>query len=159
MTPDVARFVHQTKFVKCALCMFLLLYVPLGLTQDAVEPDVSAREILEANKAAAELVEEKEQSEAQGIEALSTPLNAMLGLRKAMSNQDHEKAAEFLDRRYLPQEMEQYSSEKTGPGTRWSHGLLPGVYSLSLSLASRLIKRPKNTPISNSNHMGRASRD
>ena len=91
--------------------MFLLLYVPLGLAQDAAQPDVSAREILEANKAAAELVEEKEQSEAQGIEALSTPLNAMLGLRKAMSNQDHEKAAEFLDRRYLPEEMEQYSTE------------------------------------------------
>ena len=111
MTPDVARFLHHTRLVKSALCMFLLLYVPLGLAQDAAQPDVSAREILEANKVAAELVEEKEQSEAQGIEALSTPLNAMLGLRKAMSTKDHEKAAEFLDRRYLPEEMEQYSSE------------------------------------------------
>jgi MscS family membrane protein len=28
-----------------------------------------------------------------------------------MSSRDHERAAEFLDRRYLPEEMEQYSSE------------------------------------------------
>ena len=111
MTPNVARFLEYTGLVKSALCV-LLLYVPLGLAQDAGQPDVSAREILEANKAEAQLVEEKEQSDAQGIEALSTPLNALLGLRKAMSNQDHENAALFLDRRYLPEEMEQYSDEE-----------------------------------------------
>ena len=110
MTLNIARFLARTGLVKSALCVFLL-YVPLGLAQDVAKPDVSAREILEANKVAAELVEEKEQSEAQGIETLSTPLSALLGLRKAVSNKDHEQAAEFLDRRYLPEEMEQYSSE------------------------------------------------
>jgi MscS family membrane protein len=110
MIPHVVKFLAHNGLVMPALCL-LLLYAPPGLAQDAVQPDVSAREILEANKAAEQLVEEKEQSEAQGVETLSTPLNTMLGLRKAMSSRDHEQAAEFLDRRYLPEEMEQYSSE------------------------------------------------
>lgn len=89
-----------------------IFYTPLALSQDVSVPDVSARDIIEADKKAAEIVEEKQQSDAQGIEAPSTPLNAMLGLRKAMREENHEEIDAFLDRRYLPEDMEQYSGEQ-----------------------------------------------
>jgi len=110
MMPDIVKFLDPRRLVLPALCCFLLC-TPPAWAQDKPAPDVSAREILEASKAEEQLVEEKEQSDASGIESLSTPLNVLVGLRKAMRNNDHEKAAEFLDRRYLPEEMEQYSDE------------------------------------------------
>ena len=57
-------------------------------------------------------MEEKQETDAEGIESLSTPLNALLGLRKAVQAGDNEKAGQFLDRRFLPEEMEQFSSEQ-----------------------------------------------
>jgi len=107
LTPGTS---YRARLARTILFVVLLGAAP-AWPQDVPDPDVSAREILEADKAVEQLEEEKEQSDAEGIEAQSTPLNALLGLRMALRNKDHEKAAEFLDRRYLPEEMEQYSSE------------------------------------------------
>lgn len=73
--------------------------------------DVSAREIIEAEREAEKILEEKEQSESEGDELVSTPLNALLGLSKALEDNDTENIDAFLDRRYLPDDMDQYSSE------------------------------------------------
>jgi MscS family membrane protein len=96
--------------------LFLLVFVlfsvtPPALSQEAAKPDVSAREVLEASQESDKVMEEKEESDSQGIEALSTPLNALLKLRKAVEQNDYEIAGEFLDRRYQPEELEQISDE------------------------------------------------
>jgi MscS family membrane protein len=43
---------------------------------------------------------------------MSTPLTAMLGLREALRAKDLEKAGEFLDRRYLPEDMEKFTDQQ-----------------------------------------------
>jgi MscS family membrane protein len=96
--------------VRIALCI-ILLGTPFAWAQDGANQDLSAREILEAQQIAEELVEEKGQSGSQGITEQSTPLNSLLGLRDAMSKNDYETAGIFLDRRFLPKEMEEYSDE------------------------------------------------
>ena len=111
MQPLTSGSSFRTRLARTILFAVLLSAAP-AWPQDAPEPDVSAREILETDKVVKELEEEKGQSDAEGIEAQSTPLNALLGLRMAMRNNDPEKAGEFLDRRYLPEEMEQYSSDE-----------------------------------------------
>ena len=88
----------------------LFIMVSFALAQDQPDPDMSARQILEANSAAEELLKEKQQTAAEDFKARSTPLNTLLELRIVLDNKQHERAADFLDLRYLPEEMEQYSS-------------------------------------------------
>jgi MscS family membrane protein len=80
-------------------------------SEDAESPGVSAREILEAQQNEELLVAEKEQSSSSST-AHSTPLSTMLALREAMRINDYAEAGEFLDKRYLPVEMEKYSDEQ-----------------------------------------------
>jgi MscS family membrane protein len=107
--------VHQTtdpvRHCLAALACLALLLTPVGWSQDTVEPDVSAREVLEGSKETDQLVEEKAESDAKGVESFSTPLNSLVALRKALREGDRETVAKFLDRRYLPEEMAQYSDE------------------------------------------------
>jgi len=111
MLPKVTRGLTPARLLTTALC-FLLMCASTVFSQDAVDTDVSARELLEASQSTDVLLKEKELSDAEGIEMQSTPLNALLGLRKALDEKNYEKAAEFLDRRYLPQEMEKYTTEQ-----------------------------------------------
>jgi hypothetical protein len=60
------------------------------------------RSHIEADKVAEQPVEEKEQEDAEAIDSMSTPLEAMLVLREAMRDGDTAKLDQFLDRRYLP---------------------------------------------------------
>lgn len=71
--------------------------------------DVSARELIETAKKTEELLEKKESSDPDAIRAQATPLAAMLGLRDAMRRKDYEAAGNFLDRRYLDEQLEQYT--------------------------------------------------
>ena len=91
-------------------CLSLLASSP-GQSQEVAEPDVSAREVLESTKETDQLVEEKEESDSEGLETFSTPLNSMIAMRKALREGDKEAVSKFLDRRYLPEEMSQYSDE------------------------------------------------
>jgi MscS family membrane protein len=97
---------------RCLLCCLVLLAAPQLLAQAQSEKDASARELLEVNKRASEIIEEKEQSDAKGIESRATPLDALLGLRQAMDAKDYERAGEFLDMRYLPDELSEYTAEQ-----------------------------------------------
>jgi MscS family membrane protein len=91
-------------------CLAILLS-PDTRSQEVAEPDVSAREVLESTKETAQLVEEKVESDEEGVESLSTPLNSLIAIRRALREDDQEAAAKFLDRRYLPEEMARYSDE------------------------------------------------
>ena len=92
------------------LCIALLC-APLAWAQEGRSKDLSAREVLEAQQTAEQLLEEKGYADEGGVVVESTPLNALLNLREAVKINDYEKAGQFLDRRYLPDEMEQYSDE------------------------------------------------
>jgi MscS family membrane protein len=89
----------------------VLLGPAFAWSEDAESPGVSAREILEAQQNEELLVAEKEQSSSSST-AHSTPLSTMLALREAMRINDYAEAGEFLDKRYLPVEMEKYSDEQ-----------------------------------------------
>ena len=58
----------------------LFIMVSFALAQDQPDPDMSARQILEANSAAEELLKEKQQTAAEDFKARSTPLNTLLEL-------------------------------------------------------------------------------
>ncbi|MEP1469969.1 MAG: mechanosensitive ion channel family protein [Halieaceae bacterium] len=93
------------------LMLALLLTAFPAVAQDVAKPDASMREILEAEEKAEELIEEKEQSQARGVDIPQTPLSSMLGLREAMRQSDYEAAAQYLDMRFLPEELDEYSPE------------------------------------------------
>ncbi len=100
---------HKPKFL-----IVLLMYLSLGFQgvwaqAQNEDPAISARELIEAAQKADELVEEKSSSDPDGIKSRTTPMAAMLSLRNAIRQEDYEAAGEFLDRRYLDEELEQYS--------------------------------------------------
>ena len=77
---------------------------------EPAEPDVSARELIEAAQETEKLVEEKSSSDPDAIRRQDTPLAAMLGLRDAMERKDYEAAGNFLDRRYTDERVEAMSN-------------------------------------------------
>lgn len=77
-----------------------------------IEPSTSAREVLEKEKQAEELLRERQSSDADSLQAGRTPLAAMLALKRAIADKDYERAGEFLDMRYLPEEVENYKPEQ-----------------------------------------------
>ena len=95
------------------LCCLLLTasFAPALVAQEVADPDVSMRELIEADKESEELLQEVAKSEDRGVPAQSTPLKAMARLSQAVKNRDYEKAAEALDLRYLPDDVEVYSGE------------------------------------------------
>jgi MscS family membrane protein len=97
-------------FLTVMLCGLLLPL--LAWPQEIAQKDLSARELIEASQVEEKVLEEKEESDSEGIVSPSTPLDTLIVLRQALRENDHEKAGDFLDRRYLPEEMEQYSSEE-----------------------------------------------
>lgn len=91
----------------------LLLVCGLSLAQpEPAEPEVSARELIEAAQETEKLVEEKSSSDPNAIDRQDTPLAAMLGLRKAMESQQYEAAGRFLDRRYTDERLAEYSDRE-----------------------------------------------
>lgn len=79
---------------------------------DDLAPANSARDILEKEKEAESLLRERQSSDADSLQAGRTPLAAMLALKRAIEEQDYTRAGEFLDMRYLPEEVENYEPEK-----------------------------------------------
>jgi MscS family membrane protein len=88
-----------------------LLLATSAWSQDNAKPDASIREILESEQEVERLLEEKEQSDPKAINARTTPLSSLLGLREAMKRANFEEAGDFLDMRYLPEELDDYSPE------------------------------------------------
>lgn len=93
-----------------SLLLLLILAPRLAWSQpESAQPDVSARELIEKAQKTEQLIEEKESSDPDSIDAQSTPLAAMLGLRDAMQKKDYEAAGAFLDRRYLEEDLAEFS--------------------------------------------------
>ena len=102
----------------------LLLHSPLLLAQDEeaapeeskpaeveVAPDASMRDILESEEQVDKLVQEKSESSPKGELRGITPLEAMLALREEMRAERIDRAAQFLDMRYLPESMDEWEPE------------------------------------------------
>lgn len=92
--------------------LLLVLLSPAAWAQINVEdPDVSARDLIESAQKAEQLVEEKSSSDPDSLEGQETPLATVLGLRNAMRKKDFETAGKYLDRRYIDEDIEQFSDE------------------------------------------------
>jgi MscS family membrane protein len=68
------------------------------------------RDIIEQEKIAAELAEQNANIKPE--HAMRTPLATVLGLREAMRVSDYEAAGEYLDTRYLPEDLEKFKPEQ-----------------------------------------------
>ncbi|MFT5709369.1 MAG: MscS family membrane protein [Halioglobus sp.] len=95
-----------------SLGLLLLLFSSSSWSQDAAKNDASMREILESEEQVERLLEEKEQSDPKAIDAQKTPLSSILGLSSAMKAGDYAKASTFLDMRYLPEELDEFTPEQ-----------------------------------------------
>ncbi|MFT6957044.1 MAG: MscS family membrane protein [Halieaceae bacterium] len=73
--------------------------------------DASMRYILEAEQKAEQLVEEMERADPNGFQSPKTPLTSILGLRGAVQESNFARAAEFLDTRFLPEDVAEYEPE------------------------------------------------
>jgi MscS family membrane protein len=102
---------RQLKCICTPLLLLLALTTPPGWAQPdpATATDVSARELIETTQKSEELLEKKASSDPDALRAQETPLAALLGLRDAMRARDVEAISRFLDRRYLDEEMEDFS--------------------------------------------------
>jgi MscS family membrane protein len=98
--------------IKSFAVVFLLVYSMVGWAQETQSTNTaSMREVLEAEEAANRLIEEKEVSDPDAIAAGTTPLSTLLGLRAAMKDSDYSKAGSYLDMRYLPEELDDFTEE------------------------------------------------
>jgi MscS family membrane protein len=110
MTHSTARNIGLARPLFAAFALFFLFCAPLW-SQDVAKPDASMRELIEAEEEVDRLIEEKEQSDPKSLNDRNTPLASMLGLREAMKKSNFTAAGEYLDLRYLPEELEEYTPE------------------------------------------------
>ncbi|MEH6582193.1 MAG: mechanosensitive ion channel domain-containing protein [Halioglobus sp.] len=97
--------------VLAASCLLLFVVSPVWSQDAPVPKDTSMREVLEAEDVANRLVEEREQSNPKSIEAGTTPLSTLLGLRESIRKADYAKAGSYLDMRYLPEDLEEFTED------------------------------------------------
>lgn len=97
--------------IRVAPLLLLLSFnhTPALAQPEPAQPDVSARELIEAAQKAEELVEKKTSTDPDSLSGQATPLATMLGLGDAMRSKNTEKVGEYLDRRYLDDTLEAYS--------------------------------------------------
>lgn len=77
-----------------------------------IEAKASARQVLENEKKAEELLRDLETTDPDDLQAGRTPLAAMLVLTKAIRDQDYQRAAEFMDMRYLSEGADEMTGEE-----------------------------------------------
>ena len=93
-------------------CLALLCYSHIGWSQETVGQDTSMRELIEKEQAVEELIEKKQNTDRGGILVESTPLSSMLAVREALSERDYTRAGQYLDMRYLPEELSGHTPEE-----------------------------------------------
>jgi MscS family membrane protein len=95
------------------LALIPCLWLSIAQAQPSPEQtDVSARELIEAERETEKLVEQRTSTDPNALRDQATPLTAMLGLRTAMRTADYESLGKFLDRRYVEDEIAGYSDEQ-----------------------------------------------
>jgi MscS family membrane protein len=103
------------RLIAMLLALALLLSVVNSVTAQEKPPlssDTSMREFLEGEEIANRMIAEKEQTNPDSIDAGTTPLATLLGLREAMRNLNYAKAGGYLDTRYLPEELDAFTNEE-----------------------------------------------
>ncbi len=103
---------RKTFFRLPTLLLLLLLCAPAISQPQAGDPDISARELIEKAQQADELEIQAKQKESRGSAAQSTPLSAMIELREDMRARDYAAAANFLDRRYIANQLDGWSDQR-----------------------------------------------
>lgn len=139
---------HSTP-IRSLLTMFalaiLLLSPGLALTaEDAenipeekveveIQVDKSMREVIEAEEAADRLIEERAESNPRDIDVGTTPLATLLGMRGALKDSDYAKAGSYLDMRYLPESLDDYTEAELvqALGLVWSQQNIIDLHSVS----------------------------
>jgi len=111
ITSEFRRATGQV-FVTALAVLALCLGLSGNAFSQTVVDELSARELLEAEEKAQQLLQEREKSSQLDENSQATPLEAMLKLRRASERNDWERAGEVLDRRYLPEELEEYTDEQ-----------------------------------------------
>lgn len=92
--------------------LLLVAFSPLVQAQSSVDTsNVSARELIESAKKSEQLVEQKSSTDPNSLEGQGTPLATLIGLRDAMRAKDYDAAGEYLDRRYIDEEVGDFSDE------------------------------------------------
>ncbi|MEP0201227.1 MAG: mechanosensitive ion channel domain-containing protein [Halioglobus sp.] len=101
--------------IRIALLAVISLLAPLAsLTiqaQEVIAPETSVKEILETQEKTAELIAERAESDPKGLENPRTPLATALAISAALKRGDYTRASDYLDMRYLPEELDQYEAE------------------------------------------------
>ena len=70
------------------------------------------RELIETQQAVEKLTEEQQDTERGSIAPESTPLSSLLAVREALRERDYTRAGDFLDMRYLPEELSEHTPEQ-----------------------------------------------
>lgn len=97
----------------CTMLLWLCLLPALAPQAQAQEGgNANMREVIEAEQQAEQLTEEMAGANPRSLDSMSTPLETVLGLRQAMRAHDYDRASRFLDTRYLPDDMAEYSPEQ-----------------------------------------------
>ena len=94
----------------CSLA--LLCYSHIGWSQETAGQDTSMRELIEKEQAVEEFIEKQQNTDRGDIVAESTPLSSMLAVREALRERDYTKAGQYLDMRYLPEELSGHTPEE-----------------------------------------------
>ena len=106
------RFLSLTRITVLAL---IALVAPLtSLTtqgQEVDAPETSVKEILDTEEKTAELIAEKAAIDPDGLKKPRTPLAAVLASSQAMQAGDYTLASTYLDLRFLPEELSEYTPE------------------------------------------------
>lgn len=99
----------------CLSLVLMLLSPSLLWAQDDVQSSaentdetINMREVLESEKKAEEIIKEKTAELAGNEELPRTPLQLLVVMRDAFQRQDMERAASYLDTRYLPEGVEDW---------------------------------------------------
>jgi MscS family membrane protein len=93
-------------------CLALLCYSHIGWSQETAGQDTSMRELIEKEQAVEEFIEKQQNTDRGDIVAESTPLSSMLAVREALRERDYTKAGQYLDMRYLPEELSGHTPEE-----------------------------------------------
>jgi len=94
------------------LALLLSLSGPAGADEAVIPKGTSMRELIEAEQQAERLLGEKEQTDPKSLQAGATPLTTLLGLMEAVRSSDFTAAGKYLDMRYLPEEMDEFTEDK-----------------------------------------------
>lgn len=117
---------YSTMVYRIAISFVLaLLFISSATTwsQDTAEPTTSMRELLESDHEAERIIQEQQNSDPNDVHVRATPLASALGLRKAIRRSNFAEAGNFLDLRYLPAEVAEYTPEQLVQAPSYVWGL------------------------------------